>query len=41
MFERNGKTGYRRYIPHLLAQARRMLAAMRDDFPKLRAALMP
>jgi N-acetylmuramate 1-kinase len=40
MFERNGKTGYRPYIPHVLAQARRMLAAMRADFPKLCAALM-
>jgi hypothetical protein len=25
----------------VLAQARRMLDGMRDDFPKLRAALMP
>jgi hypothetical protein len=41
MFERNGKTGYRRYIPHALAQARRMLVEMRADFPKLSAALMP
>jgi aminoglycoside/choline kinase family phosphotransferase len=41
MFERNGKTGYRRYIPHVLAQARRMLAEMRSHFPNLRAALMP
>jgi aminoglycoside/choline kinase family phosphotransferase len=40
-FERNGKTGYRPYIPHLLRQARRMLDDMRDDFPKLRAVLMP
>jgi N-acetylmuramate 1-kinase len=40
MFERNGKTGYRRYIPNVLAQARRMLAEMRTDFPKLSAALM-
>ena len=40
MFERNGKTGYRRYIPHVLGQARRMLAEMRSDFPKLHAALM-
>ena len=39
MFERNGKTGYRRYLPHVLAQARRMLAAMRTDFPKLSAVL--
>ena len=41
MFERNGKTGYRQYIPHALAQARRMLAEIRADFPKLSAALMP
>src|SRR5579863_7247908 len=33
MFERNGKTGYRRFIPHALAQARRMLAEMRPEFP--------
>ena len=39
-FERIGKTGYRRYIPNVLAQARRMLAEMRTDFPKLSAALM-
>ena len=41
MFERNGKAGYRRYIPNLLAQSRRMLAEMRADFPELGAALMP
>jgi aminoglycoside/choline kinase family phosphotransferase len=41
MFERNGKTGYRRYIPNVLAQARRMLAEMRADFPKLCAAFSP
>lgn len=41
MFERNGKTGYRRYIPNVLAQARRMLAEMRADFPNLCAALLP
>ncbi|HKN14133.1 MAG TPA: phosphotransferase [Candidatus Binatus sp.] len=41
MFERSGKTGYRPYIPHVLAEARRMLAEMRADFPKLSAALMP
>jgi len=40
MFERNGKTGYRRYIPHVLGQARRMLAEMRADFPQLSAVLM-
>ena len=41
MFERNGKAGYRRYIPNLLGQSRRMLAEMRADFPKLGAALTP
>ena len=41
MFERNGKTGYRQYIPHALAQARRMLAEIRAEFPQLSAALMP
>ena len=41
MFERYGKTGYRKYIPHALAQTRRMLAEMRAEFPKLSAALMP
>ncbi|MGC2494170.1 phosphotransferase, partial [Candidatus Binatus sp.] len=41
MFERNGKTGYRPFIPHALAQARRMLGEMRPDFPELTAALMP
>jgi len=40
MFERNGKTGYRRYIPHVLEQARRMLAQLRADFPRLGAALI-
>jgi aminoglycoside/choline kinase family phosphotransferase len=40
MFERNGKAGYRRFIPHALAQARRMLVAMRSDFPHLSAALL-
>jgi hypothetical protein len=40
MFERNGKAGYRRYIPNLLAQSRRMLGEMRADFPKLSAALI-
>lgn len=39
MFERDGKTGYRRFIPHSLMQARRMLAEMRGDFPKLCTAL--
>jgi aminoglycoside/choline kinase family phosphotransferase len=41
MFERNGKTGYRRYLPNLLAQSRRILNEMRTDFPKLSAALIP
>src|SRR5580692_7138237 len=41
MFERNGKTGYRRFIPHVMEQARRVLSEMRPDFPKLSAALMP
>ena len=41
MFERNGKTGYRRYIPNLLGQSRRMLVEMRADFPRLAAVLMP
>ena len=41
MFERNGKTGYRQFIPHLLAQTRRMLTDLPTDFPKLNAALMP
>ena len=39
MFERNGKTGYRAFIPHALAQARRMLGEMRHDFPDTCAAL--
>ena len=41
MFERDGKTGYSRYIPHALAQARRMLTEMRPQFPQLCSALMP
>jgi aminoglycoside/choline kinase family phosphotransferase len=40
MFERDGKTGYARYIPHALAQARRMLAEMRTQFPQLCSALI-
>jgi aminoglycoside/choline kinase family phosphotransferase len=36
--EREGKLGYAAYIPHALAQARRMLE-QRDDFPRMRAAL--
>ncbi len=39
MFERGGKSGYRPYISHALAQARRMLAQMRAEFPELCAAL--
>ena len=39
MFERGGKTGYAAFIPHLLAQARRMLAEMRAEFPQLCIAL--
>ena len=41
MFERSGKSGYARYIPHALAQARRMLTEMRAQFPQLCSALMP
>jgi len=39
MFERSGKTGYATFIPHVLAQARRMLAEMRTEFPQPRTAL--
>jgi N-acetylmuramate 1-kinase len=39
MFERNGKTGYRQFIPHGQMQARRMLTTMRNDFPLLAMAL--
>jgi aminoglycoside/choline kinase family phosphotransferase len=39
MFERSGKTGYATFIPHVLAQARRMLAEMRTEFPQLCIAL--
>jgi N-acetylmuramate 1-kinase len=39
MFERNGKTGYAAFIPHVLAQARRMLTEMRTEFPQLCIAL--
>ena len=39
MFERGGKTGYAAFIPHQLAQARRMLAEMRTEFPQLCIAL--
>ena len=35
MFERDGKSGYRAFIPHVLMQARRMLAEMRGEFPEL------
>jgi aminoglycoside/choline kinase family phosphotransferase len=34
-FERDGKTGYAVFIPHVLRQARRMLAEMRAEFPQL------
>ncbi|HEV2171059.1 MAG TPA: phosphotransferase, partial [Candidatus Binatus sp.] len=40
MFERNGKSGYRRFIPHVVAQAHRMLSEMRPEFPNLSAALL-
>ncbi len=39
LFERNGKSGYRAFIPHCLGQARRMLSKMRNEFPQLAAAL--
>ncbi|MDB5107117.1 MAG: putative Phosphotransferase [Candidatus Binatus sp.] len=39
MFARDGKTDYRAYIPHCIAQARRMLAAMPTEFPNLRIAM--
>jgi aminoglycoside/choline kinase family phosphotransferase len=39
MFERGGKTGYSAFIPHQLAQARRMLTEMRTEFPQLCLAL--
>ncbi len=39
MFERSGKTGYAVFIPHLLAQARRILAEMRTEFSQLCTAL--
>jgi len=38
-FERAGKTGYREYIPHAIAQARRMLVALDREFPILRVAM--
>ena len=38
-FERDGKTGYAAFIPHVLTQARRMLAEMRTEFPQLCVAL--
>ena len=37
--EREGKPEYAAYTPHALAQARRMLARLRSDFPNLRVAL--
>ena len=39
--ERNGTTGYARYLPYALAQARRMLANERGEFPCLAEALAP
>jgi aminoglycoside/choline kinase family phosphotransferase len=36
--EREGKRGYAAYIPHAIAQARRMLARLAPDFPHLRRA---
>ncbi len=39
--ERQGTTGYARYLPYALAQARRMLTTVRDEFPRLAAALAP
>jgi N-acetylmuramate 1-kinase len=39
LFERNGKSGYRTFIPHCLGQARRMLSKMRREFPQLAEAL--
>ena len=37
--EREGKPGYKVYIPHALGQARRMLAELAPEFPNLRIAL--
>jgi N-acetylmuramate 1-kinase len=37
--ERDGKPGYKAYLPCALAQARRMLAELGGDFPRLRRAL--
>ena len=36
--EREGKRGYAAYIPHAIAQARRMLARLAPDFPILHSA---
>ncbi|HEY6420729.1 MAG TPA: phosphotransferase [Candidatus Binataceae bacterium] len=38
-FDRAGKSGYARYVPYVQEQARRMLAELGGDFPRLRAAL--
>ena len=38
--EREGKRDYAPYIPHAVAQARRMLARLAPDFPYLRGALV-
>ncbi len=37
--ERHGTAGYARYVPYALAQARRMLSRMSDEFPRLAGAL--
>ena len=38
-FDRAGKSGYAQYVPYVLEQARRMLAELGGDFPRLGAAL--
>ena len=39
LFERQGKPGHAAYIPHALRQARRMLAQLPDEFPRLRSVM--
>lgn len=39
--ERSGTSGYARYLPYALGQARRILSAARDEFPRLAEALAP
>src|SRR5262249_14084909 len=40
LFERDGKRGYSRFVPHAIAQARRMLSELDDpSFSRLRIAL--